>query len=176
MKDMFYLLKWKSDLNIEDIICSLKARNLLPSKLICPNCASEMVIHKDSSRKDHYRWVCKKCRKRKPIRINTWASKYRIPFTELYLLVCMYVEDVPVQTATKRLYLDADVVEGFYSDIDELQPIFLSKMWEIIDRDVTNSAHKNMFWKLRHNFRKFSQVFVLSTIFNIVLETLHEEL
>lgn len=176
MKDMFYLLKWKSDLNIEDIIRSLKDKNLLPTKLICPNCMNDMVIHKDSSRKDNYRWVCKKCRKRRPIRIHTWASKYRIPFTELYLLVCMYVEDVPVTTAAKRLYLEEEVVGNFYSDIDELRPVFLNKMWEIIERDVANSAIKSMFCRIRHDFRKLSRVFVLSSIFNIVLETLHEKL
>lgn len=173
---MFYLLKWKPDLNIEDIIRNLRGKELLPSRLICPNCMSDMVIHKDSSRKDHYRWVCKKCRKRKPIRINTWASRYRIPFTELYLLLRFYVEEVPPVMAAKRLNLEQEIVGGLYADIDELQPIFLRKLWSIIEKDVGNPTIKASFLTIRHDFRRLARVFVLPCVFNIVLETLHDEM
>ncbi|ELA41547.1 uncharacterized protein VICG_01411 [Vittaforma corneae ATCC 50505] len=174
-EDMFHLLKWKNDLNIEDIVHTLKAKNLFPSKLICPNCTSDMVIHKDSSRKDHYRWVCRKCRKRKPIRINTWASNYRIPFTELYTLVRFYVEDVPVDAAAYRLQLDYEVVKTLFADLDGLQPVFVNKMCKIIDKEVKNTQIRNSLNVTRQNFRKLSKVFVLSRVFNVVLETLHEE-
>lgn len=172
---MFHLLKWKNDLNIDDIIHTLKAKSLLPSKLICPSCMNDMVIHRDSSRKDHYRWVCKKCRKRKPIRINTWASNYRIPFTELYVLVRFYVEDIPAHVAACRLQLEREVVEVLYADFDELQPVFVNKMCKIIDREITNIEVKNGLSAIRRNFRMLSKVFVLSRVFNVVLETLHEE-
>ncbi len=170
---MFYLLKWKSDLKIGDIVQVLKERAMLPSTMVCPNCKNEMVIHKDNSRKDHYRWVCKRCRKRRPIRINTWASKYRIPFTELYLLVRYYTEELPVMTAAERLNLDFQTVEDFYTDLDELQPIFCRKLRNIIDREIPNQATKAKF-KASKSFRELSKIFVLSLVFSVVHETINE--
>lgn len=173
---MFYLLKWKSNLNIDDIIYTLKEQKLIPTTLICPNCNNDMVIHKDSSRKDNYRWVCKRCRKRKPIRINTWASKYKIPFRELYLLIRYYVEDLSPIVVANRLKLEICEVEDFYSDLDQLQHIFVDKMCNIIDKEITNSTIKDALKFNKLDFREFSRVFVLSRIFNIVLETLNEAL
>ncbi|KAM0680164.1 hypothetical protein GINT2_001547 [Glugoides intestinalis] len=174
MKDIFHVLKWKSNLNIEDIIKSLREMKLLPSRLICPSCKSDMVIHKDSSRKDHFRWVCKRCRKRKPIRINTWASRYRIPFDMLYLLLRFYVEDIPINLAAARLKLFPDVVAPFFADLDALQPIFAHKMQEILKKELISQNFNDLLLSCKNNFRKLSRLFVLSSVFNIVLQTLHE--
>ena len=174
MKDMFYLLKWKSDLNIEDIIITLKDRNYLPNAIRCPNCNSDMVIHKDRSRKDHFRWVCKRCRKRRPIRVNTWASKYRIPFTELFILVRYYVENAKATSVAKRLRLDVEIVDNFFKDLDNLVPIYIAKLGNILISGCANSELKEMYERCKNDFRASSKIFSLSVIFNVVLETLQE--
>lgn len=174
MKDMFYLLKWKGDLNIEDIIVTLKNKNYLPSAIRCPSCSSDMVIHKDSSRKDHFRWVCKRCRKRKPIRVNTWAAKYRIPFTELFVLVRYYVENAKISSVSKRLKLEASIVEKFFSDLDQLIPLYIKKLGDILTTGGANFALKERFERCKDDFKTVSKIFSLSVIFNVVLDTLQE--
>lgn len=171
---MFYLLKWKGDLDIEDIILNLKARNFIPAVIRCPNCNSDMVIHKDSSRKDHFRWVCKRCRKRKPIRVNTWASKYRIPFTELFILVRYYVENAKTSSISKRLGLEVEIVEKFFKDLDYLIPIYTGKLREILIEGGANLELKERFEGCKNDFKAVSKIFSLSMIFNVVLETLQE--
>lgn len=174
MKEMFYLLKWKGDLDIEDIILNLKARKFLPTAIRCPSCSSDMVIHKDSSRKDHFRWVCKRCRKRKPIRVNTWASKYRIPFTELFILVRYYVENATASSIAKRLRLEVEIVEKFFQDLDCLIPIYTGKLKEILIAGGANSELRELFENCKNDFKAVSKIFSLSLIFNVVLETLQE--
>lgn len=174
MKDIFYMLKWKNELCIEDLINILKEKNMLPNTLTCPECGNIMVIHRDSSRKDHFRWVCKGCRKRRPLRINTWASKYRIPFIELYTLIGYYIEEVSSDLASYRLGLNLEIVEGFYEDLDALQPQFQEKMCHIIDSEITNPEFITRLDEMRNNFRRLSKVFTFTQVYDIILETLHE--
>lgn len=174
MRDIFYMLKWKNNLDTKDIIVKLRANNYLPRKLACPSCRSDMVMHKDSSRKDSFRWVCKNCRKRKPIRINTWASKYKIPFTVLYMLVRYYVEDYDPGTVSLRVELDESVVVAFFRDLDNLRHIFVSKMCKMIDEDVPSTEIRMLLAQKGGNFRTLAEVFSLSHVFEIVLESLNE--
>lgn len=174
MASMFYLLKWKSDLNIEDIIINLKENALLPNTMICPSCSDNMVVHRDSSRKDHFRWVCKRCRKRKPIRVNTWASHYRIPFTELYVLVRYYVESAKSSSISKRLCIESEIIEKFYADLDRFIPIYISKLSKILIESGGNAELKSLFERSKGDFRSVSRIFTLSLVFNVILETLQE--
>lgn len=174
MKDIFYMLKWKSELCIEDLINILKEKNMLPNTLVCSECGNIMVIHRDSSRKDHFRWVCKGCRKRKPLRINTWASRYRIPFIELYALIGYYVEEISSEVASYRLGLSLEIVDGFYEDLDALQPQFHERMVQLIDTEIVDERFKEKFDELKTSFRTLSTIFTFSQVYDVILEVLHE--
>lgn len=174
MNSMFYLLKWKNDLNIEDIIFNLRELNYLPITRICPNCTNDMVIHKDSSRKDHFRWVCKRCRKRKPIRVNTWASKYRIPFIDLYVLIRYYVENENIRIISKRLNLESGVIENFFEDLDRLETIYANKLKKVFEESGPGPELKSVYAECDGDFREISKIFRYPVVFNVILETLQE--
>lgn len=174
MREFFYLLKWKPRVEIKDIIANLRSTNCFPKKLRCPACTGDMVMHKDNSRKDSFRWVCKNCRKRKPIRINTWASKYRISLTQLYLLIRQYVENYDTNTIAKRLSLDNEVVTYIFHELNILKPLFVEKMAQTIEREILDENIKQEILNKKQSFSELSSVFALYRVFEIVLRTLNE--
>jgi len=175
MKEFFYMLKWKQHLDIQDVISSLRNYNHLPHNLICPACSGKMVMHKDSSRKDSFRWVCKNCRKRRPIRINTWSQKYRISLTRLYLLIRYYVEDYESYIAASRVGLEHDSVLNIYNDLDCIKPRVVEKMIEEIENNISDSSIKDALIGSNFEFEDFSKIFPLSKVFELFLEALIEK-
>jgi transposase-like protein len=174
MTSMFYTIKWTKGLSTDHIIKCLKEKNLMPAKIDCPSCSGDMVVHKDVSRKDHFRWVCKdrNCRKRKPIRAYSWATNYKIPFTDLYVLLRYYVENTNIAIISERTQIDTITINEFYKDLDGYIPIYLKKFIEIIKTCEYNLDLKIKYEYCKHNFREFSKLFTYSAVFNIIHDTL----
>lgn len=174
MKDFFYRLKWRNNLEISDAIDNLRMHNHIPDYITCSGCGSEMSMHRDSSRSDSFRWVCKKCRKRKPIRHRTWTAKYRAPLMTLLMVVRYYVEERPVDVTSQRTHLDVIVCRKIYKDLDSNQGQCARKMHSILSREVGNPQITEKIRGRQDDFVFLSQFFPLHAVYKIVLESLSQ--
>lgn len=176
MKDFFYKLKWRNNLEVADAIANLKMHNHIPEYITCTDCGSEMSMHRDSSRSDSFRWVCRRCRKRKPIRHRTWTAKYRVPLMALLMVVRYYVEEKPVEITAQRTLLDILVCKKIYKDLDANQGLYAKKMHSILSKEIENAQIIDKIKDKHDNFRFLSQFFPLHSVYKIVLESLSQNI
>ncbi|KAI5149827.1 hypothetical protein ENBRE01_1143 [Enteropsectra breve] len=174
MKSIYYDLKWNDKLNASDAVNLLRKIKHLPEVMLCARCDSEMAMHRDSSRSDSYRWVCKNCRMRKPIRQNTWTARFRVPLVTLLLTVRLYVEGHSAERAAQRLGVDAMMCYRIYSELNSYQKYYEYKFIELLTQSIDPPTCSMLMKTHGENFRTLGLLFPLHIVFKVVLDSLNE--
>lgn len=175
MTDFFYMLKWHRNLEISDAIAKLRMHKHIPDRIACDKCGTRMLMHRDPSRFDLFRWVCRMCKNRRPIRYMTWAGRHRIPLMALLMVVRYYVEDKPVEVTARRTVQSQAVCAQIYEDLAEGQERYAEEMYSMLCRDVGDSQMIEEIKSQRGSFRSLSRYFPLHVVYQIVLDSLSQQ-
>ncbi|KAI5179444.1 hypothetical protein PAEPH01_2641, partial [Pancytospora epiphaga] len=157
MQDFFYLLKWEKNLKATDAIAKLRMHNHIPEYMPCDKCGTEMIMHRDPSRFDLFRWVCKSCKNRRPIRYGTWAARHRISLMDLLMVIRYYIEGRSAKIAAIRTMQNEIVCSQIYDDISDGLDMYADEAYGILYRDLKDTKLFESINKIKGNFWELSK-------------------
>ncbi len=109
-------------------------RRLLARSLICPTrrCRSKLSLKIDRSRVDGYIWRCRKCRRARSTRLNSFFEHSHLTMKQLLAMLYMFANQIPVCQAGGLLKLSISTIIDWYQFFRNICS------WALLQGDLCN--------------------------------------
>ena len=151
------LLSWLAtaqNMSLPRIVAILRSRNLLLPISKCDSCHETLNQYKKPSSKDVYRWKCMThgCDRYKcsvGIRKGSFFSKFKSSLKNIWIVICCWLCDVPIQSAVNTFNIPERTVIRIYSALRRMavqeladNPIRLGGPGIVCEIDESMLSHK----------------------------------
>lgn len=120
------------DLNFSELILLLNSSKFAPLEFFasvgllkneknCDLCGNEMILYKKMSKKDFYRWECKKiCNKTNSVRFNTIFEGSHLRLDQIAMLIYLWCQETPQIKIKHELEINKNTIGSWCNKFREV--------------------------------------------------------